>query len=223
MCGICGIINFNNQPVQEIPIRKMMHIMKHRGPDDEGIFLEDHVGLGFVRLSIIDLSSAGHQPMLSENKRYVMVFNGEIYNYIELREELQKKGVVFQTRTDSEVLLNAYIHWGKDCLHRFNGMWAFVIYNRKEKNIFAARDRYGVKPFYYLHTNGYFAFCSEIQPLLSLLHAKTKADYQSIFDYLVFNRTDQTERTFFEEVSKLQHGHKLSLDGQRLSVKKCYD
>jgi asparagine synthase (glutamine-hydrolysing) len=207
MCGICGIIHFDNKPVQEAPIRKMMAIMKHRGPDDDGVFLENNIGLGFVRLSIIDLSAAGHQPMFSNDKRYVMVFNGEIYNYLELREELKKEGYIFSTQTDSEVLLKSYIHWGEECLHKFNGMWAFVIFDRIEKTIFAARDRYGVKPFYFTANEHYFAFSSEIPPLLILPHNKPKPDYQSIYDFLVFNRTDQSERTFFETIRTLQHGH----------------
>jgi asparagine synthase (glutamine-hydrolysing) len=185
----------------------MMRIIKHRGPDDEGVFLENNVGLGFVRLSIIDLSSAGHQPMFSQDGRFVMVFNGEIYNYLELREELKKEGYVFRTQTDSEVLLTSYIHWGEECLHKFNGMWAFVIFDKIKKTIFAARDRYGVKPFYYTSNEHYFAFGSEIPPLLLIPENKPKPDYQSIYDFLVFNRTDQTERTFFETIKILQHGH----------------
>lgn len=232
MCGICGIIRFDNKPVQETPIREMMRIMKHRGPDDEGVFLENNTGLGFVRLSILDLSMAGHQPMFSPDNKYVIVFNGEIYNYIELREELQKEGVIFTTKTDTEVLLNAYIQWGQDCIHRFNGMWAFAIYDREKKTIFFARDRFGVKPFYYLHTKEYFAFCSEIPPLLSLLNEKPTPDNQTIFDFLIFNRTDQTERTFFSEIKKLQHGCKLTIDNNILqssifnlqsSIKQWYD
>ena len=218
MCGICGVINFDNKPIQETSIRNMMYIMKHRGPDDEGVFIDETIGLGFVRLSIIDLSPAGHQPMFSDDGRYVMVFNGEIYNFIEIKKELQKKGYNFKTQSDSEVLLTSFIEWGEACLHRFNGMWAFVIYDRIEKNIFAARDRYGIKPFYYLHTDELFAFCSEIPPLLSLLHDKPKPNYQSIFDFLVFNRTDQTENTFFNEVKKLQHGYQIRIDLNRLPL-----
>lgn len=197
-----------------------MQIMKHRGPDDEGIFLEENVGLGFVRLSIIDLSPAGHQPMSSHDERYVIVYNGEIYNYIELRNDLKSLGHSFKTNSDTEVLLASYIEWGEECLHRFNGMWAFVIYDRIQKRIFAARDRYGIKPFYYCMTNDFLAFASEIPPLLSLLKTKPKPDYQSIFDYLVFNRTDQTERTFFEEIKKLQHGHSIEfkVQGSRFKV-----
>lgn len=190
----------------------MMAIQKHRGPDDEGLFLEDNVGLGFVRLSIIDLSEAGHQPMFSRDERYVVVFNGEIFNYIELRDELKNLGHQFNTNTDTEVLLAAYQQWGETCLNRFNGMWAFVIYDRWGKKIFASRDRYGIKPFYYYRDDRFFAFASEIPPLLSLLPGKPSPDNQSIFDYLVFNRTDQTQSTFFKEIKKLQHGHSVKMD-----------
>jgi asparagine synthase (glutamine-hydrolysing) len=230
MCGICGIIRFDNQPAQEGQIREMMRIMKHRGPDDEGVFLEKTVGLGFVRLSILDLSMDGHQPMFSHDNKYVIVFNGEIFNYIELREELIGLGYSFITQTDTEVLLKAYIHWGEDCLERFNGMWAFVIFNREMKTTFIARDRFGIKPFYYLNTKEYFAFCSEIPPLLSLIDKKPTPDYQTIFDFLTFSRTDQTENTFFSQIKKLQHGCKLTIncvqsavDNQFSTIKKWYN
>lgn len=230
MCGICGIINLEVNSVKEISLRKMMQIMKHRGPDDEGVFIEKNVGLGFVRLSILDLSKAGNQPMASEDGRHMIVFNGEIYNYIEIREDLKQKGCTFRTNSDTEVLLAAYMEWGEDCLQRFNGMWAFVIYDKFKKKIFAARDRYGIKPFYYLQTDNYFAFASEIPPLLSLLERKPAPDQQSIFEYLVFNRSDQTERTFFDKIRKLQHGHSYCIQltedrGQRteVKIKKWYD
>lgn len=229
MCGICGIVNFSYEGVREASLRKMMNRMKHRGPDDEGIFLEENIGLGFVRLSIIDLSPAGHQPMLSHDGRYVIVFNGEIYNYIELRQELKSLGHNFRTNSDTEVLLTAWEQWGEESLHKFNGMWAFVVYDRKEKSIFASRDRYGVKPFYYLLTEEFLAFSSEIPPLLELIKAKPTPDYQSIFEYLVFSRTDQTERTFFKEIRKLQHGYSFSYkyresgDSMPGSIKKWYD
>lgn len=223
MCGICGIIRFDDQFVHEEPIRKMMQLMKHRGPDDEGVFIDKNIGLGFVRLSVIDLSSAGHQPKFSQDQRYVIVFNGEIYNYLELREELEKEGVVFYSQTDTEVLLNAYIHWGEECMNRFNGMWAFVIYDRQEKKSFGSRDRFGVKPFYYFYSNDFFAFSSEIPPLLALLDKKPNANYQSIFDFLTFNRTDQIEYTFFEEVKKLQHGQVINIGENQISIKKWYD
>jgi asparagine synthase (glutamine-hydrolysing) len=209
MCGIGGIINFNGDPVQESEIRLMMQTQKHRGPDDEDLFVEDQIGLGFVRLSILDLTIAGRQPMFSTDERYVIVFNGEIFNYIELREQLKNLGHSFRTHTDTEVLLHAYQEWGEEMLPKLNGMWAFVIYDRQEKTLWGSRDRFGIKPFYYYHDERRFVFASEIPPILSVLGHKPTADEAAIFDYLVFNRTDQTERTFFKEIRKLQHGHVL--------------
>ena len=187
----------------------MMKRMKHRGPDDDGIFTCDNVGLGFVRLSILDLSSAGHQPMYSHNRRYVIVYNGEVYNYLELRKELRHK-YNFKTGTDTEVVLAAYQEWGEDCLNRFNGMFAFVIYDIQTKEIFGARDRFGIKPFYYYQDHNTFVFASEIPPILSTLNTKPEANNQVIFDYLAFNRTDQTQETFYKNIYKLQHGHSFN-------------
>jgi len=223
MCGICGIINLHKVPVQEAAVRKMMQIQKHRGPNDEGLFIENNVGLGFVRLSILDLSPAGHQPMFSHDERYVIVFNGEIFNYIELRDELKTKGYHFKTNTDTEVLLAAYHYWGEECLDRFNGMWAFVIYDIRNKTVFASRDRYGIKPFYYYVNEHLFAFASEIPPLLNFLPGKPDPDYQTIFDYLVFNRTDQTERTFFLNIKKLQHGHIIRINSSIHRIERWYN
>ena len=223
MCGIAGIIQFNQDTPKESSLRSMMLQMKHRGPDDDGLFMEEAVCFGFVRLSIIDLTPDGHQPMLSSDQRYVLVFNGEIFNYVELREELRQQGVTFNTKTDTEVLLQAYIHWGEDCMNHFNGMWAFAIYDRMKKTVFASRDRFGIKPFYYIHTNEFFAFCSEIPPLLTILKNKATANYQSIFDYLAFNRTDQTESTFFNEVKKLQHGMKLFIKDGNVQYNRWYN
>jgi asparagine synthase (glutamine-hydrolysing) len=223
MCGICGIIELSSKAADASLLIPMMKAIKHRGPDDEGVFSEEKVALGFVRLSIIDLSAAGHQPKVSDDGNYVMVFNGEIYNYIELRDELISEGVVFSTKTDTEVLLKAYIKWGETCLNRFNGMWAFVIYNRKDKSIFASRDRYGVKPFYYYLDNDRFIFASEIAAILSVLKKKATPDYQTIFDYLIFNRTDQTEATFFNGIFKLQHGNQLVINNGKVVIKKWYD
>ena len=230
MCGICGIIEFKNKKADALQVRLMMQAMKHRGPDDEGVFSEENVALGFVRLSIIDLSPAGHQPMFSSDNRYVVVYNGEIYNYLELREELKVSGHVFKTNTDTEVLLAAYTEWGAKCLDRFNGMWAFVIYDRTEKTIFASRDRFGIKPFYYYFDDERLIFASEIPPILKAWNQRIEADQQVIFDYLVFNRTDQTEATFFKGIKKLQHGHNLLINScpepnvaSRMSPAKWYD
>ncbi len=223
MCGICGKIKFHNAEVSVREIKAMADKIRHRGPDDDGYFTENGFGLGFLRLSIIDLSPGGHQPMLSDDERYVMTFNGEIYNYIEIRDELKKK-YTFKTQSDSEVLLKAYIEWGEDCLHRLNGMFSLVIYDRKDKTIFGARDRFGVKPFYYNLTSESFTYSSEIPAILEVMDKKPQADDSAIFDYLVFNRTDQTEKTFFKEVKKLQHGCKFNLNSKgELKISKWYD
>lgn len=223
MCGICGIVSLNDEPVKEDLIRQMMHTMKHRGPDDEGVFFENSVGFGFVRLSIIDLTPIGNQPMISEDGRYIIVFNGEIFNYIELKKELVALGYSFKTKTDTEVLLISYIHWGDECLNRFNGMWSFVIYDRLKKTIFGSRDRHGIKPFYYLSTTEYFAFASEPIPLLTILGRKPKPDYRTIFDFLVYNRTDHNENTFFYEIKKLQHSHSFVIEEKILEIKRWYN
>ena len=186
MCGICGIVNFNKAPVQINDLRKMMRIMKHRGPDDEGVYIKNNYGFGFVRLSIIDLSPLGHQPMFSNDGRYVLVFNGEVYNYIELREELKSIGYQFRSKTDTEVVLYSYIEWGENCLNKFNGMWAFAIYDNIEKKVFISRDRYGIKPFYYYLDDNKFIFASEIQPILKIINKKPTPNNQIIFDYLSF-------------------------------------
>ncbi len=207
MCGISGIIHLHGQPVAEAPLRAMMQAMKHRGPDDEGLFAEGPVGLGFVRLSILDLSPAGHQPMFSADDRYVIVFNGEIFNYIELREELRALGYTFCTQTDTEVILVAWQAWGEAMLHRFNGMWAFVLYDRHEQTLFGARDRYGVKPFFYTQDAERILFGSDIRSITAVMGRKPTPNDDAIFNFLAFNRTDYDEGTFLQEVKKLPHGH----------------
>ena len=230
MCGISGIIHLDRSPVPEPQIWDMIKAMKHRGPNDNGTFFEDGIGFGFVRLSIIDLTPAGHQPMFSHDERYVMIFNGEIFNYVELREELKQKGHVFKTSTDTEVLLTAYIEWGEDMLHRLNGMWAFVIYDRKEKTVFGSRARYGIKPLYYSIDGNRLIFASEIPSILAVLGRKPTADRNALFDFLIFNRTDQNEDTFFSEIKKVNHGHHFKIKvepgksmTQALAIKKWYD
>lgn len=225
MCGINGIVKLNSQAVKQEDISLMMNSQRHRGPDDEGFFVEENVGFGFVRLSILDLSSAGHQPMFSDDARYVLVFNGEIYNYIELREELSKH-FNFKTKTDTEVLLNAFRLWGKDCLSRFNGMFAFAIYDRVEKTIFAARDRFGVKPFYYFVNDKEFVFASELASVFEYLKRAKIAlqpNRTMVFDYLAYNRTDHTEYTFVNQIKKLPHGHELLLRNGNLKINRWYN
>ncbi len=212
MCGIAGIVNFDGSEPSEKDLVRMMKRMRHRGPDDYGRFTENGLGLGFVRLSIIDLSEAGHQPMFSPDERYVMVYNGEIFNYIELRKELCQKGYSFQTKTDSEVLLTAYREWGEEMLPRLNGMWSCLIYDREAQTLFGARDRYGIKPFYYCLDGNRLLLASEIPSILEVMGRKPTPDEDTLFDFLVFNRTDQTEATFFREIKRMNHGHFFRLN-----------
>lgn len=221
MCGIAGIINFKKD-VNEESLHLMMQNIKHRGPDDEGVLLDGNVALGHVRLSIQDLSAAGHQPMFSDDKRLSIIFNGEIYNFIELKEELKEKGHKFNTSTDTEVILSAYKEWGKECLDRFNGDWAFVIYDSHTKELFGARDRFGIKPFYYYKDENNMIFASEMKAIIPLIKNKRPND-KLIYEYLLYNRTDQSHETFFKNIIKLKHGHYFTLKEDILSVKKWYD
>jgi asparagine synthase (glutamine-hydrolysing) len=222
MCGICGIYNFSQKNPELDKVSSMMSLMKHRGPDDQGIWNDKKTALGFVRLSIIDLSHEASQPMVDESGKYVLVFNGEIYNYIELRDELITKGYRFKTKTDSEVLLNGYIEWGAEVLNKCNGMFAFAIYNIHEKKLFAARDRYGVKPFYYYYDNHHFIFCSEITAIIKTFNDLKAANDESIYNYLVFNRTDYNNETFFSKIKKLPHGSFMVIDNN-VNIVKWYN
>ncbi len=224
MCGVVGVIRFDKRGVDENRLQSMMDEIRHRGPNDSGKFIEDNIGLGFVRLSIIDLSSAGHQPMFSDDGNLVLTFNGEIFNYIELREELKELGYSFKSQTDSEVLLKSYQEWGEKCLDKFNGMWAFIIYNRTTGEIFAARDRFGIKPLYYYRDDKEFIYASEIKAIKRGLDKKLTINEEVVFNYLLYNRTDYNENTFYKEIKKLPHGHyfKIDRDGNFI-IKRWYD
>ena len=201
----------------------MMQTLKHRGPDDEGTYMCDNVGLGHVRLSILDLSSSGHQPMHDESGRYTIILNGEIYNYIELKAQLEEKGIVFFSNSDTEVLLKGYIHYGKAILNQLNGMFAFAIYDSEQKELFLVRDRFGVKPLYYYCSEKEFIFASEIPAILNVYGKDNRANESAIFDYLAFNRTDQTEDTFFEDIKRVQHGHYITIKNGKVSDSCWYD
>lgn len=219
MCGIAGIVRFDKKPVRKEEVLKMMRVIKHRGPDDEGVLVDGQIGLGHVRLSILDLTEAGHQPMTDASGRYTIIQNGEAYNFIELREELKALDYTFQTQTDTEVVLNGYIEWGDAVLDKLNGMFAMAIYDREKQTLFLARDRFGVKPFYYYISAEHMVFASEIPAILEVMDAKPEANDDAIFDYLVFNRTDQTEQTFFRNIHKLQHGCCMTLDLKQVYTK----
>lgn len=225
MCGICGVVPFNKQSIEKSKeqVNSMMAKMHHRGPDDNGVFSTEFAAFGFVRLSILDLSQAGHQPMQSPDNRYTIVFNGEIYNYIEIRKELESDGFKFKSNTDTEVLLSAYVKWGEACLTKLNGMFAFAVYDKSDGSVLIARDRYGIKPLYYYESKDGILFASEIPSILEANKNIDKSvDNQAIFDYLVFNRTDQSTNTFFRNIKKLQHGHILKIENGKKSIKPWY-
>jgi asparagine synthase (glutamine-hydrolysing) len=179
--------------------------------------------LGHRRLSIIDLSENGHGPMCDKNSQIWITFNGEIYNYIELREELVQLGYKFRSVTDTEVILNSYLHWGYDCLNKFNGMWAFAIWDRMNKSLFIARDRYGVKPVYYVKAKEYFAFSSEMKPLLALENAAPGINAKRIPFFLLYGNRLNNEETYFDNISCLRPAHYLVLKENKISVQRYYD
>ncbi len=216
MCGIAGIINKKEQQVALPTLKLMTDVIEHRGPDGEGHFIDEHIGFGHRRLAIIDLSEAGHQPMQKEG--LVITYNGEIYNYIELKKELEANGCIFTTKTDTEVILKAYEFWGEDCVQRFNGMWAFAIYDKRKNKIFISRDRFGIKPFYYYENDNQFFFGSEIRQLLTQLEEQ-KVNKQVLFDFLYLGYHHHNENTFFEGVSSLEPGHNLIFDTLKCTFK----
>jgi len=211
MCGIAGLVARRNASALEPLIREMTERVRHRGPDGRGHCVRGRVALGHRRLAILDLSPAGHQPMEYADGRYAITFNGEIYNYIELRAELKRLGYEFRSDGDTEVVLAAYAAWGPDCLSRFNGMWAFALHDLEEDTVFAARDRFGVKPFHYVQTADWFAFGSEIRQLLPLLPS-VAANPRLVSEFLLTGVQTQSEDTFFENVSNLLPGHFLVFD-----------
>lgn len=194
MCGICGIFNLNGEPVSPVNLRKMTDAIAHRGPDGEGFYIDSFIGLGHRRLAIIDLSSAGHQPMLTQDGQYALTYNGEVYNFQELRLTLESLGHQFRSRTDSEVVLHAYAEWGPECVKRFNGMFAFAIWDKKRQELFLARDRYGIKPLYYAFAGNCFLFASEQKAILTHPYMKQEIDLEALLEYFTFQNifTDKT-------------------------------
>jgi len=196
MCGITGIINKNNNLIDKLLIEKINNLISHRGPDDEGFYHGDNFAFGHRRLSILDLSQDGHQPMHYKD-RYTITYNGEVYNYVELKNELEKEGYSFHSNTDTEVIIAAYDKWGESCVNRFNGMWSFALFDSKKNNIFCSRDRFGIKPFYYTEVANKFIFGSEIKQLLEF-HPNNIVNKSILIDYLVTRFEDYNNDTFFE-------------------------
>jgi asparagine synthase (glutamine-hydrolysing) len=202
VCGIAGIFNVIGEPVSPAILRRMTDAIAHRGPDGEGFYVDRFLGLGHRRLAIIDLSPAGHQPMISSDQQVVLTYNGEIYNFQELRVELEALGHGFRSRTDSEVVLNAWREWGPACVKRFNGMFAFAIWDRREQSLFLVRDRYGIKPLYYASSGPTFLFGSEQKAILEHPAARRELDRKALLEYFTFQNIF-TDRTLCESVKLL--------------------
>lgn len=210
MCGINGIVSYDRSYDLENNINKMNDSTRHRGPDGEGIYICNNVALGHVRLSIIDVRESARQPMLSVNKNLILIFNGEIYNYKELKKQLDN--YPFSTKSDSEVILASYIKWGESCIQKFNGMFSFAIYDKENNYIFAARDRFGIKPFYFYKDDKKFIFSSEIKGILSTEEINPVINEKVFYDFVVYNRTDHLDETCFSSVNNLRPGNKLTIN-----------
>ncbi len=208
MCGIAGIFRRDGAAVDDAEVARMLRVLVHRGPDDEGIYLAEGIGLGHRRLSIIDVSAAGHQPMPNAAGTTWITYNGELYNHRELRLELERSGCRFRSQSDTEVILQSYERLGTDCIHQFNGMFAFAIWDAQRRSLFCARDRIGIKPFYYVDDGRQFVFASEVKALLAVAAVSAEPDVGSLLDYLTFAYV-RGERTLFRRVRKLLPGEML--------------
>lgn len=208
MCGICGLWHLDGRPVEAERIQAMTDSLAHRGPDGDGLYLDGSLGLGHRRLAILDLSEAGHQPMSYADGRYWISYNGEVYNFLELRAELEAKGYAFRSESDTEVILAAYVAWGPDCLLRFNGMWALSIWDAQERRLFLARDRFGIKPLFYLQEPNRFAFASEMKAFLRLEGFRARVDWP-VFKAALLEQTSQeaAKECLLEGVFRLMPGH----------------
>lgn len=205
MCGICGIFDFSGEPIEREKLFRMTSAMRHRGPDGQGEFVDHEVGLGHRRLSIIDIAGGG-QPIGNEDGSIQVVFNGEIYNFIELRQELEKFGHLFRTSSDTEVIVHAYEQWGASCLTRFNGMFAFAVWDARKRELFLARDHLGIKPLYYVTLGKQFFFASEIKSLLLNNSCPREVDLDALAELFTF-RYVPSPKTLFKNIKKLPPAH----------------
>ena len=217
MCGIAGIVRAEGGISLDADVRRMIRLQKHRGPDGEGFYVSTHAALGHWRLAILDLSAAGHQPMADPQQRYWLTFNGEIYNYLELADELRALGHQFQSRSDTEVLLASYREWGTDSLRRLRGMFAFAIWDEHERRLFAARDRLGIKPFHYCVSDAprRFAFASELKALLDFV-PPGRVHHDLAREFLAWNLLEhRPAETMLQDIHRLPAGHYLTWDAHR--------
>ena len=221
MCGICGVVAFDRPPETET-VSHMTESLAHRGPDGAASYAADGVALGFRRLAIIDLSDAAMQPFASEDGRLRLLHNGEVYNYRELRAELEGKGHRFRTATDTEVILASYREWGERCVERFNGMWAIALWDEHEQRLFCSRDRFGVKPFYYRHADGRFVFASEPKAFRADPFTRLEANEAAVREYLEQSFIDHTSETFFAGIDRLEAAHSLTFDRGGLRMQRYW-
>ncbi|MEK7090050.1 MAG: asparagine synthase (glutamine-hydrolyzing) [Patescibacteria group bacterium] len=219
MCGIAGFVCKKNQKPPSKLLARMVKAIRHRGSDDEGVYIKDNAALGHRRLSILDLSASGHQPMPDTSGKIWITFNGEIYNYLELKKELPGP---WQSSSDTEVLLKGYKKWGKRTPEHLNGIFAFALWDEHKKELYAARDHLGVKPFYYAIQNGVFYFASEIKALL-VAGIKTKPNDKIIYDYLAYGYYHHTNETFFENIHQLPAGCFLLYKNGKLKIERYWD
>ena len=205
MCGIAGVFSIKSGKKYHDEVLKMTDAIKHRGPDDSGIFENENICLGHRRLSIIDLSVNGHQPMFNVDSSIAIVYNGEIFNYVELREQIKNR-YNFKSDSDTEVIIHYYEEYGVECLSFFNGMFAFALWDSKNEILFCARDRFGKKPFYYYFTDNEFIFCSEIKPILNFPSVKQEYNEKALIEYILYSLQDHSQETFFKYIFQLEQG-----------------
>ncbi|MBN2010331.1 asparagine synthase (glutamine-hydrolyzing) [candidate division KSB1 bacterium] len=222
MCGICGAVYVDKtQPMNAAIIHDMCQAITHRGPDDEGMWVEGNVGIGMRRLSIIDLQT-GKQPISNEDDNVWIVFNGEIYNYQEIRRDLEKKGHIFKTKTDTEAIIHAYEEYGEDCPQRLNGMFAFAIWDKTKQLLFIARDRLGIKPLYYFFDHKRFVFGSELKSILQFGEIPRRVDLQALDNFLTFEYIP-APLSIFQDIKKLPAGYSLTLRNNDIKVRNFWD
>jgi asparagine synthase (glutamine-hydrolysing) len=222
VCAICGIVE-RGRPAQRETVDAMAQSMHHRGPDSRGVFAADGVALASCRLAVIDPRPEGRQPVATEDGLVQLVYNGEVYNYRELRAELEPKGHRFRTQTDTEVVLRAYEEWGERCIERFNGMWALALWDGRRDLLFCSRDRFGVKPFYYRLAGDRLAFASELKAFRHDPETALRPNLAVVRDYLELARIDHTDETFFEGIRQLPPAHSLVFDGRGFRIERYWE
>jgi asparagine synthase (glutamine-hydrolysing) len=219
MCGICGVLNFDGKEVSPVLLKKMTDSIAHRGPDGEGWYRDKGLGFGHRRLAIVDLSPLGQQPMVTPDNRYVLTYNGEIYNFLEIRADLVARGHSFRSKTDSEVVLHAWAEWGSECVNKFNGMFAFAIWDSAEENLFLVRDRYGIKPLYYAQVGNALIFGSEQRAIREHSAVVANLDKRALLEYFTFQNIF-TDRTFVEDIKILPAGTIMSISARTGKINK---